>query len=241
MKQYISTAKQAFSLLTLQKSDDNNQPTSLLAQQCVPIVAMLLGLSYYITAEVILFLSGGASIRSGLLAAIIITIADADLDRGQKLASLSWTGQLLEAWQNKNYEESDITKHYSLMLLNLSLIVKVAALTMLISTAQTSWLMLPVIFASASLLSSGSAAKIFQANENIYLPWIIAAIASIPCILISQSLVPVILIGFITFALSQALTKLAHKSFNTINRQLALCLTELSFIITLLASLLLSR
>ena len=242
MTQYASIAKRALAYLTLQKSEDELESTQqVIAQQSIPLIALGLGLFYYVSAEIIIYICGGPSINAGILSALIITLFDAYLYRGQKLAALSWTGELLQAWQNENYEEAEISKHYSLMLLNLGIIIKLTCIAVIVFKGQSIWLSLAPIFAATVFSLSAPKAELAhpEASFSALYAWGIAALCSIPCILIAKALPQTILALLIVAGATHFLSLSVLKAFGTINRQLCLALTEVTFILTLLCTLVL--
>ena len=211
----------------------------------LPILGAIIGLVAYLVAEILVFVgsaSGSVSVGSAIVAAVVLLGLSIFVNKGRNIVALSWLGQLLEAVQNRHYEESPISRHYSLFVVNITYFCKLLAYTYLISKGYNEWFILAFTLSLTSYSVNLPAAKLLSVEKDaLTANWVTAAVVTVVFIILIQNpVVPVLALVAVYFA-TQFMGQYIIKKLETMNEQLCACFAEGAELIALITALLLLR
>lgn len=239
MQKYSADLKLAWNFLVKPQAQDSS---SLKIFKSLPILGAGIGLIAYLIAEVICFLGSGkgqASVGSAFVAAILLLALSVYINKGRNIVALSWLGQLLEAIQNRSYEESPIARHYSLFVVNITYFCKLLAYTYLISQGHTEWFIFSFTLSLTAYSVNLPQAKLLNVEAGeISTNWITAAIISVALIVILQNPVAPAISFAAVYFLTQFTSRLIIKKLDVMNEHLCACFAEGAELIALICALL---
>ena len=224
MEKHLNRIKAAWFFMTFkpQKAEEPKVTPKQLIEY-LPAAGFLTGIASWIIAEASIFFYGGG-IKSAFLAAMIITVGYCILTRGRELNSLTWSGDLIEAWQEEHYEKTPVTRYYGLFLIGIIMLCRLAVITLIISKGQHLWVLAAPVVAALSLSYSLSATgdiSFSSGAPRFKEMWLISgAILLIPAFGLGL-IIPMLLSILICYFADQYLRKYLLSKLKQINKELA--------------------
>ena len=245
MQKYYADIKHAWDFLVKPKAAPVTGVSSSKIFKSFPVLGAVIGVIAYLVAEVLVFFgsaSGTVSVGPALVSAILLLALSVYVNKGRNIVALSWLGQLLEAIQNRHYEESPISRHYSLFVVNITYFCKLLSYTYLISKGHNEWFIFSFMISLTAYSATLPQAKLLGVEqEEISANWITAAVISVALIIILQNPVAPVLAFAAVFFLTQSVSRLIIKKLEVMNEQLCACFAEGAELVALICALLILR
>lgn len=244
MQKYYADIKLAWDFLIKPKATPQGASSSKIFKS-FPVLGAVIGVVAYLLAEILVFFGSASetiSVGPALVAAIILLGLSVYVNRGRNIVALSWLGQLLEAIQNRHYEESPISRHYSLFVVNITYFCKLLAYTYLISKGHNEWFIFAFMISLTAYSTTLPQAKLLGVEaEEVSANWITAAVISVVLIILLQNPVAPVLAFAAVFFLTQSVSRLVIKKLEVMNEQLCACFAEGAELVALICALLVLR